>query len=145
MRVNSITIKCDNCDYTGTYKYYNDVIIEPKDGCYISDIKYKYCMSCQTYTKCFMGKVKEGIISGYWDYPSEERKEINEYYKKIGSIPKCIECGSTHLEENPKHSCGGNIYVDIDEDGLIFSLGDRTKWVYEYDDLGNVTKREIIW
>ena len=145
MRVNSTTIKCDNCDYIGTYNYYNDVRIEPKKGCFKSDIRQKYCNTCKTYTKWFMGEVKEPLhwFHGF-HYTPEERNEVNEHFNKIGSIPKCLECGSTHLDENPKHSCGGNLYLEPYED-LIYSLGDRIKWMYEYDDLGDVTKREIKW
>lgn len=67
-----------------------------------------------------------------------------EFYKKLNSTPRCLECGYDKLNDKPKHSCGGDIIIEMDkmDKGFRFNPDHIINFIYEYDEQGNVTKTQ---
>ena len=70
-----------------------------------------------------------------WSLNSDSIK----FYNKLNPKPKCLECGYDKLYENPKHTCGGDIYIETDK-SFRYQPSFVKKRRFEYDEYGNVTK-----
>ena len=60
-----------------------------------------------------------------------------KFYEKLKPKPKCLECGYNKLYEKPKHTCGGDIYIETDK-RIRFNIGISKKFHLVYDEYGNV-------
>ena len=61
-----------------------------------------------------------------------------KYYSENKIKPKCLVCSREKCTENPKHDCGGNLFIKDDED--TFMTGRVVEEKIFYDEEGYVIK-----
>ena len=69
---------------------------------------------------------------------SELNSPSIKYYSENKIKPKCLVCSGEKFIENPKHECGGSLFIKDDED--IFITGSVVEEKTLYDEEGYVIK-----
>ena len=69
---------------------------------------------------------------------SELNSPSIKYYSENKIKPKCLVCSGEKFIENPKHECGGSLFIKDDEDIFITGSGVEEKTLY--DEEGYVIK-----
>ena len=69
---------------------------------------------------------------------SELNSPSIKYYSENKIKPKCLVCSGEKFIENPKHDCGGSLFIKDDED--IFITGSVVEEKTLYDEEGYVIK-----
>ena len=69
---------------------------------------------------------------------SELNSPSIKYYSENKIKPKCLVCSGDNYIENPKHHCGGNLYIKNDDDTLVNGRLVEEKTLY--DEEGYVIK-----
>jgi len=69
---------------------------------------------------------------------SESNSPSIKYYSENKIKPKCLVCSGEKFIENPKHDCGGSLFIKDDED--IFITGSVVEEKTLYDEEGYVIK-----
>ena len=69
---------------------------------------------------------------------SESNSPSIKYYSENKIKPKCLVCSGEKFIENPKHECGGSLFIKDDED--IFITGSVVEEKTLYDEEGYVIK-----
>ena len=69
---------------------------------------------------------------------SESNSPSIKYYSENKIKPKCLVCSGENYVENPKHHCGGNLYIKNDDDTLV--NGRLVEEKILYDEEGYVIK-----
>lgn len=69
---------------------------------------------------------------------SELNSPSIKYYSENKIKPKCLVCSGEKFIENPKHDCGGSLFIKDDED--IFITGSLVEEKTLYDEEGYVIK-----
>jgi len=69
---------------------------------------------------------------------SELNSPSIKYYSENKIKPKCLVCSGENYVENPKHHCGGNLYIKNDDDTLV--NGRLVEEKILYDEEGYVIK-----
>ena len=128
---------CNSCNSENTIEFQWDLIykpagfgrkyiqeetqirfIQPNIPVIYSDIEWRFCGDCDTFTSWFMAKYSREHLFGIRDHEDEERSE--EFYKSHPEIePRCLKCQGTNLIANPKCKCDGELELLFKDTGLI--------------------------